>query len=152
MTIKLENKETGEIGELCGVNWITVYVDNIPKYKYETLAQLSEEWEDYEEPIVDDFWFIDLDGEIQDSGAIYEDTPIEGMKQIGNYFETKEEAEQAVKKLKAWRRLKDRGVTFEIKCINRKEVIVPMAEEETTTFSDAARAAEDLELIFGGEE
>jgi hypothetical protein len=31
-------------------------------------------------------------------------------KAIGNYFETKEEAELAVEKLKAWKRLKDKGV------------------------------------------
>jgi len=30
-------------------------------------------------------------------------------KEIGNYFETKEEAEKAVEKLKAWKRLKDKG-------------------------------------------
>lgn len=34
------------------------------------------------------------------------------MKQIGNYFKTKEEAEKAVEKLKAWKRLKDKGFRF----------------------------------------
>lgn len=33
-------------------------------------------------------------------------------KEIGNYFETKEEAEKAVEKLKAWKRLKDKGFKF----------------------------------------
>lgn len=30
-------------------------------------------------------------------------------KQIGNYFDTREEAEKAVEKLQAWKRLKDKG-------------------------------------------
>ena len=33
-------------------------------------------------------------------------------KEIGNYFETVEEAEQAVEKLKAWKRLRDKEFRF----------------------------------------
>lgn len=35
-------------------------------------------------------------------------------KSIGNYFKTKKEAEKAVKKLKAWKRLKEYGVKFNL--------------------------------------
>lgn len=33
-------------------------------------------------------------------------------KKMGNHFETEEEAERAVAKLKAWKRLKDKGIEF----------------------------------------
>lgn len=67
------------------------------KWKYE---------EDYEEPR--EYWYIDIDGEIN-SGDMEDDT-VKDMRKIGNYFETKEETERAVEKLKAWKRLKDKGV------------------------------------------
>ena len=34
---------------------------------------------------------------------------VEDMKAIGNYFDTKEEAEKAVEKLKAWKRLNEKA-------------------------------------------
>ena len=52
------------------------------------------------------------------SGSVYYDTwangsPIDnGRFEIGNCFQTEEEAEQAVEKLKAWKRLKDSGLKF----------------------------------------
>lgn len=57
------------------------------------------------------FYWIDYDGKIckAEIGAM-DRTKI---KQIGNYFETKEEAEKAVEKLKAWKRLKDKRFGFE---------------------------------------
>ena len=43
----------------------------------------------------------------------FNETHINEHKAIGNYFETKKEAERAVKKLKAWKRLKEKGFEFE---------------------------------------
>ena len=70
-------------------------------------------------------------------------------KSIGNYFETKEEAEKAVEKLKAWKRLKDKGVTFGNSltmfdlngCVGIR-VYIPKG----------VSATDDFEIIFGGEE
>lgn len=76
---------------------------------YNSLTELNEEREDVpEEP--KEYWCIDWTGGINhitvlDGVDEYE----ENKKEIGNYFETKEEAEKAVEKLKAWRRLKDKG-------------------------------------------
>ena len=87
------------------------------KYKlYHSLAELNAEWEDYEKP--KDFWFIDdfmimcgTEGEFTNTEmGSFAKKDIEKLKQIGNYFETEEEAEKAVKKLKAWKRLKDDGL------------------------------------------
>ena len=109
--MKLRNKKTGEIQQIVVMPIIDGYPDEHEEVKGETsLKDFNEEWEDYEEP--KEFWYIDLDGEIQSDGGVYEDTTTKGMKEIGNYFETKEEAEKAVEKLKAIKRLKDKGFRF----------------------------------------
>lgn len=96
--MKLRNKITGAIHD----------IDELPLGLYNSLAEIMDEWEDYEEP-KDDYYFIRDGGNIdyhwyQKLGEI-----TERRKQIGNYFETKEEAERAVEKLKAYKRLKDLG-------------------------------------------
>lgn len=116
--MKLKNKLTGEIVE-------TVIVDHGAEWemhnayaneaitKYSSLAELNAEWEDApEEP--KNFWYIKPNGCIEQDNieAIKCDIPKEyydKMVEIGNYFETREEAENAVEKLKAWKRLKDKG-------------------------------------------
>ena len=110
-----------------------------------SLAELNE-WEDYEEP--KDFWYID-----NECGVMCESTDpslwdkkyaIEFMKQIGNYFETKEEAEKAVEKLKAWKRLKDSGFVFCGKgdCLDTIKF----------DYGPAGYNNQDFNLLFGGEE
>lgn len=74
---------------------------------YYSLEELNEEWEDYEEPKV--IYYISWDGVVLHSS---DKTGWQDTKQIGNYFETEEEAEKAVEKLKAWKRLKDKGFRF----------------------------------------
>lgn len=122
--MKLKNKKTGEIGLVhCDAtmfsNKIGVFIDNNhidlrnPYKIYTSLAELNEEWEDYEEPKVG--FIIDLMEEdcisADDSG--YEDSDVERAKELGIWFESEEEAERAVEKLKAWKRLKDKGFKFE---------------------------------------
>ena len=77
-------------------------------YYYNNLAELCEKWEDYEEPKV--YYYISDFGAIRECeiGKYPEDE--EDRKQIGNYFSSREEAEKAVEKIKAWKRLKDKGV------------------------------------------
>lgn len=108
-----------------------------------------------------EYWYIDSCGGVLqdyfDGGCI----DIQ-RKQIGNYFETKEEAEKAVEKLKAWKRLKDKG----FKIINYncpfRELYFEVDEEKffdaSGVLSEEIRAVseeteEDLTLLFdGGEE
>lgn len=117
------------------------------KWKYE---------EDYEEP--KKYWFIDAFGNIVQNeitkhcGDEYTDmsNEYENQKSIGNYFETRKEAEVAVRKLKAWKRLKDKGFEF-VGCfkdntINFEFVAHPLSYDE------AEEAEQDLAFIFGGEE
>ena len=97
--MKLRNKKTGAIYKIedidLGNNADGIWIGLT---KYNSLAELNEEWEDYEEP--KEYWFIDFNGEIKEFEALGFEW--QGwMKEIGNYFETKEEAEKAVEKLKA---------------------------------------------------
>ena len=110
--MKLKNKKTGEIKE-CVV--IPIDDNGYPNEyqvfdKGESLAELNEEWCDYEEP--KEHWFIDYDGGIIPFNRNKETATDNLMKQIGNYFETEEDAEEAVEKLKAMAKLKEFGFRF----------------------------------------
>lgn len=116
--MKLKNKKTGEIGWLenyygdTDEKLIAVLDKKSEYHPYNSLAELNEEWCDYEGP--KDFWFIDpeilIACESTEPLLCDKKVAIETMKEIGNYFETEEEAKKAVEKLKAWKRLKDKGI------------------------------------------
>ena len=146
--MKLRNKKTGEIKEC-----IVIPIDNNgypTEYevfeKGKSLAELNEEWEDYEEP--EEIWYLDWKGDIH-LASIENDWKYE--KQIGNYFETREEAEKAVEKLKAWKRLKDKGFRFDgyDEDFEGRWVIYPNDTEGTWCLAEDKA---DLDLLFGGEE
>lgn len=135
--MKLRNKKTGEI------NLGDLHLDD-----FDSLVELNDEWEDYEEP--KEYWFISDRGEIfhtEDNMSIDEK-----RKFFGNYFDTREEAEKAVEKLKAVKRLKDKSISFEVKVIDRKWYLEPKAEPQQRTFDEAHDAFKDIMFIFGGEE
>ena len=96
--MKLRNKQTGEIRELPDGFFLC---DNLKK--------ICEEWEDYEEP--KSWWYIDCNGEVF-RGENTDKEHTEEHKLIGNYYNSSREAEKAVEKLKAWKRLKDKGFRF----------------------------------------
>lgn len=139
--MKLRNKKTGEIRELpdgffCGDN----------------LKKICEEWEDYEEP--EYYWCIDCVSKNGLGNFRHSDDDVDEFnKSIGNYFETKEEAEKAVEKLKAWKRLESHDLfiskgnrTF----VNTDDVfVVQNVQFRIDTYGDVE---EDLDLLFGGEE
>ena len=110
--MKLRNKQTGEIATLTMSNngeSLLLMVDGEMLAYNIRLSDLGE-WEDYEKP--KEYWYIDADGgllcEPSDDRCEFDNK----CREIGNYFETKEEAERAVEKLKAWKRLKDKGFRF----------------------------------------
>lgn len=138
--IKLRNKKTGEVvvfGE---------GVVDLRKIGCKNMAEMIEAgWEDYEEP--KEYWCIDWTGGINKITSLdgSHDKYEQNKKEIGNYFETKEEAEKAVEKLKAWKRLKDKG--FEIK----------LAQDGGYGYLRADWGLlqddfSDVKLLFGGEE
>ena len=137
--MRLRNKKTGEI------------VDKSLFINYNSLAELNEEWEDYEEP--KGYWYYDTTCGRVDKVSHNEDKEIDSS--IGNCFDTREEAEKAVEKLKAWKRLKD--MTPDIRIVsnysaNRKfryGVAFGFTDKED---EDLAEIDRDIKLLFGGEE
>lgn len=143
--MKLRNKKTGEIVDLSegfirdtySGNMIQikqVAISNKEGYVYDSLSKLNDDWEDYEEP----------------KGII---KVAKGVVPTFVYIEyaTKEEAEKAVEKLKAWKRLKDKGFRFDGWDENHHNLgIIEFS------FSDVEKSVydfvNDLDLLFGGEE
>ena len=150
--MKIQNKKTGVIGNLVNHGFederIWVWLDNIskPEYRYNSLAELNEEWEDYEEP--EEFWYINECGDVlkykYDGGC---SCPILEAKEIGNCFETEEEAEKAVEKLKAWKRLKDIGLEFDDW---HPDVSITFSIWSTDLEKKSVQS--DLDLLFRGKE
>ena len=134
--MKLRNKETGEIWDIR-----KVLLNDYPSY--DSLEHINEDFEDYEEP--KEIYFISNNGQIHEEDG--HDRYREARKEIGNYFETEEEAKKAVKKLKAWKRLKDKGFRFNCWYGGSKDMSFSIPQEiiDRTT-------AKDLDLLFGGEE
>ena len=148
----LRNKKTGEIIETDFELSVSV-PDDEKLYGNDTYTQikgynsikaLSEDWEDVEEP--KDYYFIRSESLTVGYSPISNSRSCKNRKQIGNYFETKEEAEKAVEKLKAWKRLKDKGFRF-IDHIDRDT-----GQGMTRYEWDGYVNGEDLDLLFGGED
>jgi hypothetical protein len=149
--MKLRNKQTGDIYEL---NEFCLYDDKgIAKRPFlKSLAELNEEFEDYEEPKT--YYYISDFGAIRerDVGKFVEDEI--ARKEIGNYFSSREEAELAVRKLKAWKRLKDKGFRLEGWTIDDglRISICTNFDSDGIYDEDRKEAKKDLDICFGGEE
>lgn len=104
-------------------------------FYYNSIKDFTDHWEDYEEPKE----YIEYIGlKMED----YDRTTVEIQ------YQTKEEAEKAVEKLKAWKRLKDNGFKFE--GWKRDE---RYCGDFTITATDQTSCDDkDLELLFGDEE
>lgn len=74
------------------------------------------------------------------------------MKEIGNYFPNRWEAEAVVEKLKAWKRLKDKGFRFNgyDSGHNSSKELCGQAYFKAGNFWFDVKS--DLDLLFGGEE
>lgn len=142
---QVKSKITGDIGELDfdskeGVFIVVCYdlntKETVRSY-YKSLEDLCEEWEDVQEEsksTIKDVWF---NSTIADGHFVEID------------FISDEEAERAVEKLKAWKRLKDKGFRFEGWDTNS-------GHHRATFLFDRGPITEgmcsDLDLLFGGEE
>lgn len=149
--MKLRNKQTGEIGELqITEKHCVVAVGNGTASCgieiYSSLAELNAEWEYYNEPKL--FYVVDLDGEILPSD--FENETVEKSKEMGNYFETKEEAEKAVEKLKAWKRLKEANIDYKL-TYEYDDFTETMHANVSFSFNSYPLVGKDLDLLFGGE-
>lgn len=168
--MRLRNKKTGVIGEVGYISTSTgdILVSNIHDqeewYHYKSLAGLNAEWEDYKEPKDTSYWCIDSLGKIEFHSTVLDEidgTPNNAMvrKIIGNYFDTREEARQAAEKLKAWKRLKDKGFKFDGIAGMENRIYFKANEQFTHIMVDEYTAdkaekeyIDDLMLLFGSEE
>lgn len=128
--------------------------------RYNSLSKLFDEWEDREEE-PKDIWWLDNEGNVNDASGELVDI-FKKNKEIGNYFLSREEAEKAVEKLKALKRLKDKGFEFEnwktwekatgYACLDRN---VAHSYYAAFTFRSSDRLEKDeqvktdLDLLFG---
>lgn len=145
--MKLRNKKTGDIVD---GGFVLTYYDGIAGNPQHSLAELNEEWEDYEEP--KEYWYLSGIGEIrriEDDGVKFD----RYHKEIGNYFSSREEAEKAVEKLKAWKRLKDKGFRFTAwkNGILLDETVAGQVRYEFP-IGNKDDIEKDLAFLFGGEE
>lgn len=154
--MRLKNKKTGEIKDFLDV--AKEFINGKNGKKTFTLAELNADWEDApEEPKVG--YIIDPMEEdyVSEDDSGYEEPDVERAKELGIWLETKEEAELAVRKLKAWQRLKDKGfrftgitrTSFDMDCI-QFEIGNDFYNEQSLINS---KLNKDLVLLFsGGEE
>lgn len=106
-------------------------------------------------------WFEEISGFwcIRDMGNIeYVTVSREGIigayKRIGNYFETREEAERAVERLRAWKRIKDDGLKIrEYELHGGTDRNGCFTGDICLTLDITKPVYEDaIQLLFGGEE
>lgn len=152
--MKLRNKKTGEAGTpIVGYQELYVDTENGHTYHYESLQDMCKEWEDYEESR--SHWSITQFGDVVDEVDGYMSETIDDMKQIGNYFSSREEAEKAVKKLKAWKFLKDEcDIKFDGIIRDDKAMLKGVKltyDRHEVTFERMRECMECLHLLFGDE-
>lgn len=111
------------------------------KYTLEAFPNILEDW--FEE--IRGFWCIREMGNI-DYNTVSREGIIGAYKRIGNYFETREEAERAVRKLKAWKRLKDKGFRLSAVVDTFFCLDIFMKDELYESMKD------DLKIVFEDEE
>ena len=154
--MRVRNKKTGEIINLDNTNFIISSRNNniicslqgtTIHHEYNSLSEFVNDWEECEEP--KEYWYI------SDFGYVFNHeinnksvkSTIEEMKSIGNYFLSREEAELVVRKLKAWKRLKDKGFRF-----TGWNGTMTGKGIEYKAGKYYEKWVDDIDLLFGGEE
>ena len=154
--MKLRNLRSGEIVKVVGfdqsydeIKMRFVNENNEGRlYVTDSLITFNSEWEEYQE--YTGYWYIGCDGSVSQNCEDSTQTHTNNHKLIGNYFNTREEAEKAVEKLKAWKRLKDNGFKFE--GTNNRKKTTGYLGKSFNSQDECEQAMKDLDLLFGGEE
>lgn len=118
--MKLQNKKTGDIWVLNinaeGDLWVS---NGFEFYDINSIKQLADTFEDVEP---EEVWYIDFQGVIR--SASKEENNWFKENEIGNCFETKEEAEKAVEKLKALTEAKEDGLKIKGYYYNHEDLVI----------------------------
>ena len=127
-------------------------------FYYSSIKKFMDDWEDApEEPVR--HWFISGTRVYEENG--YSDEGIASLESVGNHFKSKEEAEKAVEKLKAWKILKNNGFRFidwefDLKTVADGriwfDVGVNAQWNAEQLLEQKPEVKEALDLLFGGEE
>lgn len=143
--MKLKNKKTGEI-----VEWEHGLQYKLGK-EYNSIKEFADEWEDAPEEPKKHYEILSMGAVMEREDAEDEIFRNQGQKEIGNYFSSREEAEKAVEKLKAVKRLKDKG--FKLKGWympkNTLNIEIDGGFPKDVSLCDVM---DDLDIVFGGEE
>ena len=133
--MKLRNKKTGEIYRISHVTpdeeIAIMTTDGTVRY-INSLAELNEEWEDYEEPKEDYIRVIN--------------SFINYVEEADDSFVCDESVKKFVEKLKAWKRLEDKGFKF------YGYGHADECEIEIVARWNKVNIKDDLDLLFGGKE
>lgn len=120
-------------------------------YRYNSIKDFTDHWEDApEEP--KEYWYITEQATVVKMANNPKDIPnfVDRCSSIGNLFESKEEAEAAVEKLKAWQRLKEKGISLKLdsfrSCVDYRFDLRTLEDNEIVEIS------KDLVICFEGEE
>lgn len=158
--MRLRNKKTGEIRLAeAREDGLYLYDETTEQwYKYE-LDLLAKWWGYYKENNY--YWYIDDIGMPSICSKHHDKTA--KRKAFGNYFESGEEAKRAVEKLKAFKRLSDKGFRFD----GWEDLQAEMGMDDLMFFNrdvintdnvigfrmdDYHDCIKDLNICFGGEE
>ena len=151
--MKLKNKISGEIKEFA-------LFDGNELQGGATLESLTKEWEDYEEPKESEhYWYIGYKNDIRRTKyhhiSDFADNQVTATrKEIGNCFESLEEAEKALEKLKAWHKLMDYWGTEVLGWEIRDMPTGGNWQTVNVKFNVKTKKEpmELLDIVFGGEE
>lgn len=116
-------------------------------FYYSSIKKFMDDWEDApEEP--KEHWCVTMYGGI--TRIKDDEEPIDDLIEIGNYFSSKEDAYDAWERLKAWKRLKDKGFRFRWIDMQTGEIKYGFFLEEGQKITRDDE--DDLLALFGGEE
>ena len=153
--MKLRNKVTGEIAEVEG-GVFKLKIGALEQH-LQSLERLIDEWEDYEESGYT-YWIDTREERIVQADLPLTDNCLEYVRELGLSFESKDEADKAVEKLKAWKRLKDKG--FHISGWDNSigddyykpsQIVIELnGNPDWDEYDNINDIKEELDLLFGG--
>lgn len=118
----------------------------IVAYRYDSIKDFTDHWEDAPEEPKKHYEILGIGVVIERKNTGDEIFRNQNQREIGNDFETKEEAEKTVEKLKAWKRLKENGFKFTEWGVGFDNNLVIKAEYKRGQIYD------DMNLLFSGKD
>lgn len=164
--MKLETKfqdKDFDLGEVVEAKVTTYYNENkvvvmadkarggVSRFEYNSIKDFTDHWEDAPKESKE-YWTVDCGMAIKYTWfGLEHDRAAEA---VGLKFDTKEECERSIEKMKAWTRLKDKGFRFDgydVAGRGGDDVICGQVYFKAGNYNKE-EIENDLYLLFGGEE